>query len=169
MGLRKAKEEASNLRRENAILTRRLSQMSSDDSSMGGGASDAASGGRASSSSSPKLKLAASFEESGKGSSLSSRSFGGSFLTTESSEDGFETVNMSPDARGQLVGVRERGSPVLEELEFTLFLPFVTCAVARQREQQRARRKSRWYLFVEWVSGCKHQTHFTPSLTVADF
>lgn len=76
-------------------MTRRLQlsgEGSSTDSTVGkGGAAVEAS---------PKLKLA---EKSSKKGSSNKDSYGGSILSVSTSEDGFETVTMSPDARGMCV------------------------------------------------------------------
>ena len=83
------------MRRENAILTRRLqtatepSSNISDDSMEMDGAS-------------PKLELASKPSRKGaKGGGGEESRYGGSVLTVSSSSDGFETVSMSPDEEGE--------------------------------------------------------------------
>ena len=76
--------DIATLRRENAILSTRVkTKTSSSESSENNSASP--------------MKLEASERSGGR----ESGSFGGSMLTVTSSENGFETVTMSPDARGQ--------------------------------------------------------------------
>ncbi len=103
--LKSCKDEAKHLRRENAILTRRLQTIGeasthSDDSlEKVGGASG----------SSPKLLSAAkkSKKESSKGGGEGGGGgggggrFGGNVLTVSSEDNGFEAVTMSPDERGK--------------------------------------------------------------------
>lgn len=87
------------MRRENAILTRRL-QTSADPSS---NISDDSLGRGGEGGASPKLELATkSGKKSRKGAEGGGeRSYGGSVLTVSSSSDGFETVTMSPDERSE--------------------------------------------------------------------
>ena len=96
--LKDSREELSRLRRENTILSRRLhtalqgSTNSEDDSQERekGGASGAC------------VKLEpASKSKKGKKRDEGGSSYGGSVLTVSSSSDGFETVTMSPDERGE--------------------------------------------------------------------
>ena len=102
--LKDSKEELIRLRRENAILNRRLQtaregSAHSDDSLDGrGGASDL----------SPKLALAdkprVGSKKSGGGGGGGGRgesSYGGSILSVSAGGDGFENVTMSPDARSE--------------------------------------------------------------------
>ena len=96
--LKNAREEATRLRKENVILTRRLSEASVS-------AEPSASGvGGASPDSCPKLKVASKLRKklaAGGDDKDKAGSFGGSVLTVSSSEDGFETVTMSPDVTGR--------------------------------------------------------------------
>ena len=101
-------EEVSTLRRENTILSHRL-QTTSDGAARLEGSPDREGGA-----SSPKLLEAKSKKDKGKGGrrggGRGGGRCGGSILTVSSSTDGFETVTMSPDERGEL------------DLSHTLFL-----------------------------------------------
>ena len=121
--------DIATLRRENAILSTRVkTKTSSSESSENNSASP--------------MKLEASERSGGR----ESGSFGGSMLTVTSSENGFETVTMSPDARGQFQLNR-----VQNYMLFDLKILTSGYTVALLREQERARKRGRFQSIMEWV------------------